>query len=73
MGVLIRGQADWATVRLYRQATEETEVHVMFELIGGGEATIDEVELRVWEPAAIAPLPQTRPIADADPDTPSRR
>ncbi|MCP4775934.1 MAG: hypothetical protein GY880_17030 [Planctomycetaceae bacterium] len=73
MGVLIRGQADWANVRLYRQATEETEVHVMFELIGGGEATVDEVELRVWEPAAIPPSPRTRPIADRAPGTPNRR
>ena len=73
MGVLIRGQADWATVRLYRQATEETEVHVMFEVIGGGEATIDEVELKVWEPAAIPPRPPTRPIAGAEFGTPDRR
>ena len=73
MGILIRGQADWGTVRLYRQATEETEVHVMFEVIGGGEATIDDVELRVWEPAAIPPSAITRPIADADPATPNRR
>jgi len=64
MGVLIRGQADWATVRLYRQATEETEVHVMFELIGGGEATIDEVELRLWQPETIGPQPITRPIVN---------
>ncbi|MDB4500390.1 hypothetical protein N9239_00050 [bacterium] len=73
MGVLIRDQADWTTVRLYRQATEETEIHVMFELIGGGEATIDEVELRVWEPGSIAPQPITRPIADADPTASDRR
>jgi hypothetical protein len=73
MGVLIRGQADWATVRLYRQATEETEVHVMFELIGGGEATIDEVELRLWQPDAIGPQPITRPIANTDPSAPQRR
>ncbi len=60
-------------VRLYRHATEETEIHVMFELIGGGEATIDEVELRVWEPSATPPNPVTRPIADAYPSTSSQR
>ena len=64
MGVLIRGQADWKTVRLYRQATQETEVHVMFELIGDGEATIDEVELRVWEPESAVEPPTFLPIAE---------
>ena len=73
MGVLIRGQAEWTNVRLYRQAIKETELHVMFELIGGGEATIDEVELRVWQPDANAPEPAMRPIADSDPDKNDRR
>ena len=40
---------------------------------GGGEATIDEVELRVWQPDANAPEPAMRPIADSDPDKNDRR
>ena len=62
-GVLIRGRSDWTPVRLYRQTaddvTSDTEVQVMFELIGAGEATIDEVQVRLWEPGQQfqAPLP----------------
>ncbi|MDA8743160.1 hypothetical protein N9N28_00880, partial [Rubripirellula amarantea] len=50
MGVLVRGRADWTPVRLYRQTIGESEVSVMFELIGAGEVMIDEVTLRRWEP-----------------------
>lgn len=71
MGVLVRGQPDWTPVRLYRQTQDETEVHVMFELIGAGEATIDEVELRLWQPETIL-QPQMRPIAEVE-TTPSTR
>jgi hypothetical protein len=73
MGVLIRGQAEWTTVRLYRQATQEIEVHVMFELIGGGEATIDEVELRVWEPESAGEQPTFLPVAEAEPKESKKR
>ena len=62
MGVLIRGRADWTPVRLYRQAMSDGEINVMFELIGAGEATIDDVQLRIWEPDATR-KPQSRPIA----------
>jgi len=50
MGVLVRGRPTWTPIRLYRQTTDETEVSVMFELMGDGEAMIDEVEVRVWQP-----------------------
>jgi hypothetical protein len=63
MGVLVRGRADWTPVRLYRHAIEETEVNVMFELIGAGETTIDEVQLSLWEPEQNA-RPMLRPIAE---------
>ncbi|MGI9474781.1 MAG: hypothetical protein ACR2NZ_24840 [Rubripirellula sp.] len=65
MGVLVRGRADWTPVRLYRQAVDDTEVNVMFELIGAGEATIDDVQLRIWEPEQQRPKPTFTPIASA--------
>ncbi|NND99298.1 MAG: hypothetical protein HKN47_18415 [Pirellulaceae bacterium] len=61
LGVLIRGRSTWTPVRLYRQATQEEEVKVMFEVIGAGEATIDEVRLQVWEPKPQPMIP-LRPI-----------
>ena len=60
-GVLVRGRASWTPVRLYRQILDDAPVHVMFELIGAGEATIDEVQLRLWEPSN-APPPSPRPV-----------
>lgn len=62
MGVLVRGRPDWTPVRLYRQTLADGEVSVMFELIGGGEATIDDVRLSAWDPASIRPTPMLRPI-----------
>lgn len=50
MGLLVRGRTQWTPVRLYRQAPVDSEVHVMFEIIGAGEATVDEVQLQIWEP-----------------------
>ena len=61
MGVLMRGRSDWTPVRLYRQTIEDGEVSVMFELLGAGEAAIDEVKLRVWQPATDEAI-QLRPI-----------
>jgi hypothetical protein len=72
MGVLIRGRADWTPVRLYRQTTEATEVHVMFEVIGAGEATIDDVQLKIWEPSQSI-RPELRPIAEKPSDERSTR
>lgn len=63
-GVLVRGTSNWTPVRLYRQTVTETEVHVMFELIGAGEATIDNVQLSLWEPEErMRPTPNFIPMA----------
>ena len=72
MGILIRARPDWTPVRLYRQVEEESEVHVMFELIGAGEVTIDEVELRVWEPEPMS-RPVLRPIAEIQMEESTKR
>ncbi len=69
-GVLVRGRATWTPVRLYRQTLDDAPLHVMFELIGGGEATIDEVQLRVWEPDN-APSPTLRSIEPINADRPT--
>lgn len=62
MGVLVRGATEWTPVRLYRQSSGETEVKVMFEVIGDGEAVIDEVGVRAWAPSRLPDLP-LRPIS----------
>lgn len=62
-GVLVRGSSDWTPVRLYRHSSQETPVSVMFELIGAGEATIDDVKLSLWEPEKIPPRPVFKPIS----------
>ncbi len=70
-GVLVRGRTDWVPVRLYRQSISDEEVHVMFELIGAGEATIDNVRLSLWEPTERPGSPPIRPITAARDDTES--
>ncbi|MFK8113397.1 MAG: hypothetical protein AB8B91_14430 [Rubripirellula sp.] len=72
-GVLIRGRSGWVPVRLYRQTSSETQVSVMFELIGAGEATIDDVELRLWEPQGDKVRPVLTPIAEKESDESTRR
>jgi hypothetical protein len=72
MGVLVRGRSDWTPVRLYRQSLGESEVSVMFELIGAGEATIDEVQMSLWEPHQQV-NPSLRPIAEIETDESTRR
>ncbi len=57
MGILVRGATDWTPIRLYRQSGGEAEVRVMFEVIGDGEAVVDEVGIRVWDPAPLPALP----------------
>lgn len=71
-GVLLRGRSEWIPVRIYRQAVADTDVHVMFELIGAGEAKIDNVRLNVWEPTEPKIGPPFRPIA-AQADTESTK
>ncbi len=73
MGVLIRGRADWTPVRLYRQSIQEGEVNVMFELIGAGEATIDEIRMSLWDPQPPPLPPMLRPIAEIPSDESTRR
>ena len=68
MGLLIRGRSQWTPVRLYRQALVDGEVNVMFEVIGAGEAMIDEVQLCAWEPSFQPPI-HMRPI-QGDPSEP---
>ena len=61
-GVLVRGASTWKRVRLYRQTDAERPIRVMFEVIGSGEVSIDEVTLRLWEPKPKLDIPM-RPIA----------
>lgn len=66
MGVLLRGKSTWTPVRLYRQTLVDGQVQVLFELIGAGEAMIDDVQISLWEPALQTPIPiPTRPISEA--------
>ncbi len=62
MGMLVRARPDWTPVRLYRQTLVDGEVSVMFELIGAGEATLDDVRISAWDPASIPATPMLRPI-----------
>lgn len=57
MGVLVRGATDWTPVRLYRQSTGDTEMKVMFEVIGDGEAVVDEISIKSWSPNPLPSLP----------------
>lgn len=49
LGVLVRGKPSWQNVRLYRIVPAGRQVCVLFELIGAGEASIDDVQLRAWQ------------------------
>lgn len=53
MGKLVRATTDWTKVTLYRHTNRESDINVMFELIGSGETMIDEVSIRTWEPESI--------------------
>lgn len=59
LGLLLNNCPTWTPVRLYRQAEQDGEVRVLFELLGAGELMVDEVELRVWEPTVGTDLPLT--------------
>jgi len=70
LGVLLLGRADWTPITLFRQSTQDGPVNVMFELLGGGEAVIDSVEVRVWERGNDV-VPPTYPLsANSTTDTP---
>ncbi|MDM4014586.1 hypothetical protein [Roseiconus lacunae] len=57
MGVLVNDATQWKRVRLYRHNSSDRQVKAMFEIIGDGEAVIDEVTIQVWEPDELAKLP----------------
>ncbi len=61
MGVLVRDQPQWTPVTLFRQVGPDTSLHVMMEVIGGGEAMIDDIQVRNWETVAD-PTAALRPI-----------
>ncbi|MCM2375017.1 hypothetical protein NB063_30715 [Rhodopirellula sp. ICT_H3.1] len=66
MGVLVSDQPQWTPVTLFRQLGPDTTLHVMMEVIGGGEAIVDDIQVRTWEttanPAAmLRPLDPTLP------------
>ena len=52
---------------------QEGEVSVMFELIGAGEATIDEIRLSLWDPQPPSMPPMLRPIAEIPSNESTRR
>ncbi|MEL6895976.1 MAG: hypothetical protein AAFP90_07735, partial [Planctomycetota bacterium] len=49
LGVRVRGDGIWQTVRLYRQTLQNADVSVMFEFMGDGEAMIDDVKITHWK------------------------
>ena len=57
LGKLIRGATEWTRVRLYRQSLGQSQVQVKFEIIGDGEAVVDEVAVKVWDPGPLPGLP----------------
>ena len=57
MGKLVRGATDWTHVRLYRQSHTESDIKVLFEVLGDGEAIVDEVTVKVWDPQPLPRLP----------------
>lgn len=61
MGVLVSDASEWTPVRLYRQNVDAEEFKVMFEIIGDGEAVVDEVSVRIWDPKPLPELP-LRPL-----------
>ncbi|MEM9366714.1 MAG: hypothetical protein AAGD07_12030 [Planctomycetota bacterium] len=49
LGVLVRDTDGWQTITLLRHATDSHPIRVCFELIGGGECTVDSIEVRQWQ------------------------
>jgi hypothetical protein len=48
-GVLVRGDSDWQTVRMYRVITAERPFRVTFESLGDGEALVDWINVATWQ------------------------
>lgn len=62
LGVLVRNTNGWQTVTLLRQALDDRPVRVSFELIGGGECTVDSIEVRQWQlSGTLTPASPTAP------------
>ncbi len=49
LGVLVRGADQWQRVEIYRHTAGATPLHVMFEVIGAGEAMIEDVSVQLWD------------------------
>lgn len=49
-GMLVRGDANWQTVRMYRVVTSERPFRVTMESLGDGEALIDWISVSAWQP-----------------------
>jgi hypothetical protein len=64
LGTLVRGAAQWRTVRLHRLVTSERPLRVTFEALGAGEARIEQVQVRLWQPER-SPPPVPRPLTAA--------
>jgi hypothetical protein len=67
-GILIRGAADWTPVRLLRRSLDDGEVSVYFEMLGDGEAMIDEVSMRIRQVPKMPP-PLRPMISRSDSET----
>lgn len=63
LGILVRQADQWQHVRLYRHTPAAGEVRVIFEVIGSGEALIDDVQLAAFDPATTTEPRPLRPIA----------
>jgi hypothetical protein len=66
LGVLVSDQPNWIPVTLFREIEPDTNLHVMMEVIGGGEAMIDDIQIRTWETvanptASLRPMDSTLP------------
>ena len=62
LGVLVRGADQWQRVEIYRHTAGATPLQVMFEVIGAGEAMIEDVSVNMWDDQP-PDLRQLRPIS----------
>ncbi|MEM6364578.1 MAG: hypothetical protein AAF745_09130 [Planctomycetota bacterium] len=55
LGILVRERPDWTPVTLWRSVPDggDHAFKVIFEVLGGGEALIDEIQVRRWEQASL--------------------
>lgn len=55
LGIMVRRRPGWTPVQLVRHVAAGSSLSVQFELIGPGEAIVDEVSIRRVEPATAGP------------------